>query len=83
MQALDYATQPWYFMPQAGREVHKPAALILGQLGPVYRDEAVFQRLARVLEEDEDEEVRDAAYGALLRLAAAPEEGRTVGATAD
>lgn len=54
--------------------MRKPAALILGRLEPLYRDPAVFQRLARVLDEDKDEEVRDAAYGALLRLAAAPEE---------
>jgi hypothetical protein len=33
--------------------------------------------LARVLEEDEDGRVRDAAYGALLRLAAAPEAAPT------
>lgn len=46
MQALDYATQPWDFLPNAGKEVRKSAALILGQLEPVYRDEAVFQRLA-------------------------------------
>jgi hypothetical protein len=42
-------------------------------LEPLYRDEAIFARLNRVLTEDASEEVRDAAYGALLRLAAAPE----------
>ena len=83
LDALDYATPPWYFELNASRAVRKPAALILGQLEPVYRDEAVFQRLARVLDEDEDAEVRDAAYGALLRLAAAPEDGQAVGAIAD
>ena len=48
--------------------------MILGQLEPLYRDEAIFERLARVMLDDDDEQVRDAAYGALLRLAAAPEE---------
>ncbi len=75
VEALDFATQPWYYMPILGQRVRKQAAQILGNLEPIYRDEQIFQRLARVLEEDEDEEVRDAAYGALLRLAAAPERG--------
>ena len=73
MKALDYATQPWYGLPISGADVRQHAARILGQLEPLYRDEVIFTRLARVLEEDENEEVRDAAYGALLRLAAAPE----------
>ena len=41
---------------------------------PLYRDERIFARLVRVLQDDADADVRDAAYGALLRLAAAPEE---------
>lgn len=73
VEALDYATQPWYYLPQTGPEVRKQAAMILGQLDPLYRDEAIFQRLARLMQEDADAKVRDAAYGALLRLAAAPE----------
>jgi len=73
LEALDYATQPWYGIPREGAQVRQTAARILGQLDPLYRDDTIFARLARVLEEDEDENVRDAAYGALLRLAAAPE----------
>ncbi|MBA3533129.1 MAG: HEAT repeat domain-containing protein [Ardenticatenales bacterium] len=73
LAALDYATQPWYDLPKEGSKVRQQAARILGQLEPLYRDEAIFARLARVLHEDQSEEVRDAAYGALLRLAAAPE----------
>jgi len=73
LEALDFATQLWYHMPKLGPQVRRQAAQILGQLDPLYRDEKVFARLMRVLEEDKDEEVRDAAYGALLRLAAAPE----------
>lgn len=73
LAALDYATQPWYHLPLAGGRVRKQAASILGNLEPLYRDDAVFARLARVLDEDDDEHVRDAAYGALVRLAAAPE----------
>jgi hypothetical protein len=73
LAALDYATQPWYDLPHSGSAVRKRAALILGQLDPLYRDEAVFTRLSRVLHEDDDAQVRDAAYTALLRLAAAPD----------
>ena len=73
LEALDYATAPWYNMPLSGPQVRGQAARILGQLEPLYRDEAIFARLTRILTEDASEEVRDAAYGALLRLAAAPE----------
>jgi len=73
LEALDYATAPWYNMPRLGPQVRGQAARILGQLEPLYRDEAIFARLTRILTEDASEDVRDAAYGALLRLAAAPE----------
>jgi len=73
LEALDYATAPWYNMTRLGPQVRGQAARILGQLEPLYRDEAIFTRLTRILTEDASEEVRDAAYGALLRLAAAPE----------
>ena len=74
VEALDYATQPWYDLPRSGPQVRKQAALILGALEPVFRDDVVFQRLVQVMHEDADAEVRDAAYGALLGLAAAPEQ---------
>ena len=73
LEALDYATAPWYNMPRSGPQVRGQAARILGLLEPLYRDEAIFARLSRILIEDASEAVRDAAYGALLRLAAAPE----------
>ncbi len=53
--------------------MRQEAARLLGQLEPLYRDEHIFARLVRVLQEDADADVRDAAYGTLLRLAAAPE----------
>jgi hypothetical protein len=74
LETLDYATQPWYGLPYEGARVRQDAARILGQLEPLYRDERIFSRLVRVLHEDADANVRDAAYAALLRLAAAPEE---------
>ncbi|MCE7987973.1 MAG: NACHT domain-containing protein [Caldilinea sp. CFX5] len=73
LEALDYATQPWYHLPQSGPAVRKQAATILGQLEPLYRNDKVFAKVAQVMQTDQDPEVRDAAYGALLRLAAAPE----------
>jgi HEAT repeat protein len=73
LAALDYGTQPWYCFLFTGTEVRRSAARILGQLEPLYRNDNTFARLARVLTEDADVSVRDAAYGALLRLAAAPE----------
>ncbi|MEM7126726.1 MAG: HEAT repeat domain-containing protein [Chloroflexota bacterium] len=76
IEALDYATQPWYHQPESGPEVRKQAALILGQIDPLYRDPAIFARLTRLMQEDKDAQVRDAAYSALMRLAAAPEEKR-------
>ncbi len=72
LEALDFATQPWYYLPRLGRKVRRQATQILGQLDPLHHEPRIFERLARVLAEDEDEAVRDAAYGALLRLAAAP-----------
>jgi hypothetical protein len=73
LAALNYATQPWYNLPRSGAAVRSQAAMILGRLDPIYRDKAIFARLVQVMNEDKDADVRDAAYGALLRLAAAPE----------
>jgi predicted MPP superfamily phosphohydrolase len=42
-------------------------------LKPIYRNDAIFERLLRVLSEDVEPDVVDAAYAALLRLAVAPE----------
>ena len=74
LDALDYGHNPWYcywshesLYPPA---IRKRAATILGRIDPLYPNPAVFARLAQVLVEDEDGDVRDAAYGALLRLAA-------------
>ena len=74
IEALDYATQPWYGLPYTGAHVRREAARILAQLEPLHRDEHILVRLVRVLHDDADANVRDAAYEALLRLAAAPEE---------
>jgi hypothetical protein len=49
-------------------------SLIFGGLDPLYQDKPLFDRLVRVLKEDEDGNVRDAAFNSLMRLAAAPEE---------
>jgi HEAT repeat protein len=75
LEALDFATQPWYDLPFTGSRVREEAARILGRLELLSRDKAVFARLTRVLEEDTEAPVRDAAYSALLRLAVPPEEG--------
>ena len=74
IEALEYATPPWYDLPAIGPQVRKQAAEILGNLDPLYRDDAIFERLVSVVNEDEHAGVRDSAFGALLRLAAAPEK---------
>jgi HEAT repeat protein len=74
--ALDYAIQPWYGMPRIGTGVRRQAALILGRLDPIYFDAPLFERLRRVMEEDKSEEVRDAAYQSLLRMATAPRKAK-------
>lgn len=66
--ALDYGTQPWEFLPES-RDVRKQAALILGKLEPLHYDQRVHDKLLEVMKQDEEAEVRDAAYGALVRLA--------------
>jgi hypothetical protein len=61
LKALDYTTELWYNMPSSGPSVRGQAARILGQLELLYRDEAIFARLTRILTEDASEDVRDAA----------------------
>ena len=74
LEALDYGTQPWEYLPQSG-EIRQQAALVLGKLEPIRYDDRVYQKLLSVMKKDSDARVRDAAYGALVRLARAREEG--------
>jgi hypothetical protein len=46
-------------------------------LEPLEHNQRVYDRLLRVLEEDEESEVRDAAYNALVRLAGARDRQAT------
>lgn len=57
--------------PRAGRQ----AALVLGKLEPLASNQRAYDRLLHVMKHDEDADVRDAAYGALVRLARARELG--------
>lgn len=72
VQAFDYATQPWYDQVSTGR-IRARAAKVLGALDPIYRNDAIVARLIRLIGEDCHDEVRDAAYHAILRLAVSPE----------
>ncbi|MBV7336953.1 HEAT repeat domain-containing protein [Chloroflexi bacterium TSY] len=74
LRALDYATEPWVYLPGFGGQVRRQAAIALGQLDPIYHDPKIFARLTRLMQADKDAQVRDTAYSALMRLAAAPEE---------
>ncbi|WP_437936369.1 HEAT repeat domain-containing protein [Sorangium sp. So ce341] len=73
LEALDYATKPWYNCFSTAGRIRAQAAQVLGNLEPIYWSDAIFTRLTRVLQEDADESVRDAAYKTLLRLAVSPE----------
>ena len=68
LEALDYGTQPWEYLPGSGA-IRKQAALILGRLEPLHYDPRVYDRLLRVMYTDPDADVRDAAYNVLVRLA--------------
>jgi HEAT repeat protein len=72
LQALDYGTAPTDFL-QGAIWIRQEAALILSRLTPTWRNDAVFERLTQVMQEDKDGTVRDAAYQTLLVLAQAPE----------
>ena len=72
VEALDYGTEPWQNIPIEAGKIRREAALILGRLDPVRRDPKVFDRLARLMQNDADPEVRDAAYRAILALAQVP-----------
>jgi hypothetical protein len=68
LEALDYGTQTWEG-PLNDMEVREQAALVLGKLEPVFYDERIYDKLVQVLEKDISLRVKDAAYGALVRLA--------------
>jgi HEAT repeat protein len=68
LEALDYGTQTWEDLSNSG-SIRRQAALVLSKLEPVYWDERVNEKLLQVMENDAELEVRDAAYGALVRLA--------------
>ena len=68
LEALDYGTRPWEYLPESG-EIRKQAALVLGKLEPLYFEERIYDKLLEVMEKDEYGAVRDAAYGTLVRLA--------------
>lgn len=68
LEALDYGTQPWEHLGRS-RAVRQQAALVLGKLEPVFYDARIYDKLLHVLRNDEAADVRDAAYGTLVRLA--------------
>jgi len=72
LQALDYGTQPWEYLPRSGG-IRQQAALVLGKLEPLHYDPHVYEKLRHVMCNDQDAGVRDAIYGALVRLAAVRE----------
>ncbi|AGP40770.1 HEAT repeat domain-containing protein [Sorangium cellulosum] len=73
VEALEYGAKPWYDAPRSAGNVRARAAEILSTLQPLYRNDDIFARLSRVLQNDDNESVRDAAYEALVRLAVSPE----------
>ena len=73
LEALEYGTQPWEHLPESPK-VRKQAALVLGKLEPLRYDGRVYEKLLRVMKQDEDGDVRDAAYNALVRLARVRDE---------
>lgn len=72
LEALDYGTQPWENLRDSPA-VRKQAALVLSKLEPVRFHDRAYTKLLEVMKKDEDAEVRDAAYNALVRLARAGE----------
>lgn len=73
LEALDYGARPWQSLRES-REIRKKAALVLGKLEPIFFEERVYNKLLAVMETDEDDGVRDAAYGAVVRLARVREQ---------
>jgi hypothetical protein len=58
---------------QLSQAIQRVEQAVRGREAPRY-DERVYGKLLDVLDHDEDGEVRDTAYGALVRLARAPEQ---------
>jgi HEAT repeat protein len=77
LEALNYGTQPWEYIEDS-IEVRKQAALVLGKLEPLGQNPRAYDNLIQVLQNDESPEVRDAAYGALVRLAQARERAAVI-----
>ncbi len=78
LEALDYGTRPWEYLPASG-EVRKQAALVLSKLEPLEHNQRAYDKLLGVLRSDADADVRDAAYEALVRLARVREMGESGG----
>lgn len=71
MEALDYGRHPLVVVPNAA-EIRKMAALALGKLkAEEYRSE-IAEKLLNLMTVEEDHQVLDALYQALLSLASAP-----------
>lgn len=75
LEALDYGTEPWEVLGESP-DVRRQAAMILGKLEPLNFNLQVYDRLRKVMYEDQDSDVRDAAYSALVRLAALKQSSR-------
>lgn len=68
LDALTYGTSPWDYLPRSA-EIRKQAVLVLAGLEPIHYDEEAYDKLLSIMQTDDDPEVRDAAYVALVRLA--------------
>jgi hypothetical protein len=75
LEALDYGTRSLDYLSRSS-EIREQAALVLGKLEPVFFEARIFNKLLGVVENDEDGNVRDAAYGTLVRLARVRESRR-------
>jgi len=73
LETLSYGTQWWEFLPES-EQIRTKAATILSQLEALHYDERVYAALKTVMQQDALEEVRDAAYNALVRLARVRDE---------
>ena len=69
---MDYGADPLAIFPR-GAETRKQAALALGRLKAKYRNAKVVARLEQMFDGEQDPQVLDGAYDALLSLVSAPE----------